>query len=576
MRTPPRQDLVTPGRRLLGSLLAGAVLGGCAAPTGGVFAGVPPAAAPAPGLVVLVAIDGLPMRQVLAAREDLARDGFARFLQRGRWFANAHYGHGYTVTAAGHAVMMSGAYPQRSGIVGNQWRDPATGSVVYNTGDTAYRYLGHVTAALAGTSPRNLLVPTLGDVLRERTPQAKVIGISAKDRGAILPAGHRGTAYLYMSASGEFSTSTYYLPALPQWVQDFNAARPADAYFKRAWQPLRAGYDCPMGTPGCVYAAAPPDGQPWQVDSENGRSLPMVVGGEPQAPGPRYYANLIASPFMDELTLSFARAAVRGERLGQRGVTDVLTLSLSSHDYINHLFGPESRLAYDHLLHLDAHLQAFFAYLDRTLGADRYVLALTADHGFTDTPEWSASQGRPAGRFKQREALPAVNAALAARFGVDKLARGFSAGGLLLDEARIRAHGLDAAAVLQAARAELLQQPGVVEVFTREQLLAGDAATPLLQAMRKSFHPARSAPLQPVLAPGWIASYQDGGSSHGSPHEADTHVPLLFWGPAWVGQGREDARVEIADLAPTLAAIIGVAAPASAQGRDLALRPRGQ
>ncbi|MCZ2439839.1 MAG: alkaline phosphatase family protein [Burkholderiales bacterium] len=560
-------------RRLLGSLLAGAVLGGCTVPGTGLLSSVPPAAAPVPRLVVLVAIDGLPMRQILAARATLAPDGFARFLDHGRWFANAHYAHGYTVTAAGHAVMMSGAYPQRSGIIGNQWRDPVSGEVVYNTGDPAYRYLGAPTGARAGTSPRKLLVPTLGDVLRERDPQAKVIGVSAKDRGAILPAGHRGTAYIYMSKTGAFSTSTYYLQELPRWVQDFNAARPAEAYFKRPWRPLLAGYDCAMGTPGCAYAGAVPDGQPWQVDSANGRSLPMVVGGEPDRPGPRYFGYLITSPFMDELTLNFARAAVRAERLGQRGSTDILTVSLSSHDYINHLFGPESRLSHDHLLQLDRHLQAFFAFLDGAVGRDRYVLALTADHGFTETPEWAASQGRPAGRFKANEVLPALDAKLTKRFGVTKLVRGYSAGGVLLDEARMREHGLDVATVLEAAGAELLRKPGVAAVLTREQLLADDAATPLLQAMRKSFHPARSAPLQLVLEPGWIASYQDGGSSHGSPYEADNHVPLLFWGPQWVGQGREEARVEIADLAPTLAAVIGVPPPTQAQGRDLQLRP---
>ena len=157
---------------------------------------------------------------------------------------------------------------------------------------------------------------------------------------------------------------------------------------------------------------------------------------------------------------------------------------------------------------------------------------------------------------------------------VAKLVRGYSAGGVLMDEARMREHGLDVATVLEAARAELRREPGVAEVFTRAQLMAADTASPLLQAMRHSFHPARSAPLQLVLEPGWIASYQDGGSSHGSPYEADTHVPLFFWGPSWVGQGREDGRVEIADLAPTLAAIIGVAPPAGAQGRDLNLRPQ--
>lgn len=544
-------------RRLIGLALATATLAACTTtPT------APPAAAPK--LLVLVVIDGLPMRQVTGYRDQLAPDGFARFLERGRWFSDAHYGHGHTVTAAGHSVMLTGAYPQRSGIISNEWRDPATGAPVYNTGDAAYTYLDNPTAPLSGTSPRSLKVETLGDVLRTRSPQSKVIGISGKDRGAILPAGHKGTAYMYMGETGQFSSSTYYMAALPAWVKDFNAGKPADAFFKKSWAPL---------LPESAYARSVPDGQPWQIASGNGNRLPAVMGDKMDGPGPRFYGNLLASPFGDELTLAFARAAVTNEQLGRRGVQDILSVSLSSHDYVNHAFGPESRLSHDHTLHLDRHLQAFFQFLDKEVGAGNYVLALTADHGFTDTPEWAATQGRDAGRFASAPSLALVNAALSAKFGVDKLARDFSAAGLLLNEPLAAERGLKFADVQAAARDELLKLPGVETVFTREQLLGSDTATPYLEQMRKSFDPTRAAQLQIVLKPHWIHSYRPGGSSHGSPHRYDTHVPLLFWGPAYVGQGEEKARVEIADLAPTLAGVARLPAPAQAQGRDLRLAP---
>lgn len=517
-----------------------------------------------PKLLVLVVIDGLPMRQVTAYRDQLAPDGFARFLDRGRWFSDAHYGHGHTVTAAGHSVMLSGAHPQRTGIISNEWRDPATGAQVYNTGDTAHTYLDNPTAPLSGTSPRNLKVETLGDVLRTRSPASKVIGISGKDRGAILPAGHKGTAYMYMGESGWFSSSTYYMAALPQWVKDFNAAKPADAFFKKPWQAL---------LPEAAYARSVPDGQAWQVASGNGNRLPAVIGDRMDAPGPRFYGGLLASPFGDELTLAFARAAVQNEKLGQRGAQDLLSVSLSSHDYINHAFGPESRLSHDHTLHLDRHLQAFFQFLDKEVGAGNYVMALTADHGFTDTPEWAVTQGRDAGRFSSGLSLSAVNAALSARFGVDKLARDFSAAGLLLNEQLAAERGLKFADVQAAAREELLKLPGVAAIFTREQLLGDDRTTPYLDAMRKSFDPTRAAQLQIVLKRHWIASYRPGGSTHGSPYDYDTHVPLLFWGPGHVGQGEVRQRAEVADLAPTLAAVAGLPAPAQAQGRDLKLKP---
>jgi hypothetical protein len=192
---------------------------------------------------------------------------------------------------------------------------------------------------------------------------------------------------MYMSETGQFASSSYYMLEHPQWVKDFNAAKPADAFFKRTWAPL---------LPESAYARSVPDGQPWQVNSGNGNRLPAVIGDRMDAPGPRFYGNLLASPFGDELTLAFARAAVQAEQLGRRGVTDILSVSLSSHDYINHAFGPESRLSHDHMLHLDRHLAAFFEFLDQQVGRDNYVLALTADHGFTDTPEWAASQGTPA------------------------------------------------------------------------------------------------------------------------------------------------------------------------------------
>ena len=550
-------------RRLLGLTLATsltAALTACSTTP----PATPVAAAARPQLVVLVVIDGLPMRQVTGYRDQLAPDGFARFLDRGRWFADAHYAHGHTVTAAGHSVMLSGAYPQRSGIISNEWRDPVTGDPVYNTGDAAYQYIDSPTAPLSGTSPRNLKVETLGDVLRTRSPASKVIGISGKDRGAILPAGHKGTAYMYMTETGRFASSTYYMPAHPQWVTDFNAAKPADAFFKKTWAPL---------LPESAYARSVPDGQSWQVASGNSNKLPAVIGDKMDAPGPRFYGNLLASPFGDELTLAFARAAVTNEKLGQRGVTDILSVSLSSHDYINHAFGPESRLSHDHTLQLDRHLQAFFQFLDKTVGAGNYVLALTADHGFTDTPEWAITQGRDAGRFTNGPALAVVNGALAARFGVDKLAWNFSASGLLLNEKLAADKGLKFAEVQAAARDELLKLPGVAAVFTREQLLGSDTTTPFLEAMRKSYDPTRAAQLQIVLKPGWIFSYRAGGSTHGSPYDYDTHVPLLFWGPGYVGQGEVKTRVEVADLAPTLAGITGLPAPAQAQGRDLKLKP---
>lgn len=545
---------------LLSGLAAAAVLAGCA--SGPQSTTATATAAAKPKLIVFLVVDGLPMRQVTGYRDQLVPDGFNRFLQRGAWFADAHYAHGHTVTAAGHAVMLSGAYPQRSGIISNEWRDRETGETIYCTQDNAHQYIGNKTAPLAGTSPKNYKVETVGDVLRTVQPESKVIGISGKDRGAILPAGHLGQAYMYMSESGQFASSTYYMKEHPAWVNAFNAAKPADAFFKKTWAPL---------LPEAAYARSSPDGQPWQSSGGNGNKLPAIVGDKMEKPGPMFYGNLLPSPFGDELTLAFARAAIEAEQLGADDQTDILSVSLSSHDYVNHAFGPESRLSHDHFLHLDRYLQGFFQYLDAKVGAGNYVAMLTADHGFADTPEYAASRGLNADRINPSLTLAWLNTELAKQFGEGKWARGYSAAGLLFDEKLIAAKGLKSADVYAAAKKLLLQVDGIADVFTLEQMQGTDRQTPYLEAMRKSWHPDVAAPLQIVVKPNWLYSSRGGGSSHGTPYRYDTHVPILAWGPAWIGQGEVKQPVEVADIAPTLARILQVRAPAQAQGKPLPL-----
>jgi len=548
MQRPPASRVPTAFLALL------AFLAGCAT--------APPPAAPPPRLVVLIVVDGLPQRQVTDYRDQLGPDGLNRLLQRGAWLADAHYGHAYTMTAPGHATILTGAYPHRTGIIGNEWRDPATGAPVYCTGDAAHRYLEHRTGRFAGTSPRNLRAESLGDVLRRERPTAKVLAVSGKDRGAILPAGRAGTAYIYMAQTGTFDSTTYYMQEHPAWVRAFNAARPADRYFGAKWEPL---------LPEMAYARSVPDGRPWFAP---GGSLPKTMGEGMDGPGPLFYGSLFASPFSDALTLDFARAAIAGESLGADGVTDLLSVSLSGHDYVNHSWGAESRMSHDHLLQLDNLLAAFLRDLDRMVGRDNYVAVLTADHGFMPAPEYSASQGRDGGRLNAGETLARLNAGLEARFGAGNWARAWSAHGILLDRPLIARRGIDAHALDEEATRLLLAQPGVAAAFARPELEAGGAPdVPFLEAARNAWHRELSADLQVVPKPGWMLTSYGTGTTHGSPHRHDTHVPVLFYGPRWVKPGRIDARAEIVDIAPTLAVMLGIASPSSSEGRPLPLAP---
>lgn len=521
-----------------------------------------PAPANRPKLVVFIAIDGLPQRQVLQYRDQLVPDGFNRFLERGRWFADARYAHAYTVTAPGHATMLTGAYPHRSGIIGNEWRDPTTGAREYCTGDTSATYIGHRTHPLDGTSPKNLRLETVGDVLRRTSPLSKVIGISGKDRGAILPAGKTGTAYMYMSSSGQFASSTYYMPEHPAWVNAFNAGRPADRYFRQEWKAL---------LPEAAYNRSLSDNQPWFGPA--GGSLPSRFGAtDDEVPGLNFYASLLRGPFADALALDFARAALAGEQLGQDAAPDILSISLSGHDYVNHAYSAESRMSHDHVLQLDRLLQGFFHDLDTRVGKDQYVLALTADHGFMPSVEVSAQLGLPSGRVDSTRTLSNLNKGLESRFGAGKWIMGFSGSSLMLDQQLLAQKGHPANAVADAARTLLLAEPGFAAAYTRSELISGSrAADPLFAALEKSWHPDVSGDVQFALNANWIFGLRATGTTHGSPYDYDTHVPMLFYGPKWIGKGRIDKRVEVVDIAPTLAALLGIAPPAAAEGQALPL-----
>jgi predicted AlkP superfamily pyrophosphatase or phosphodiesterase len=347
----------------------------------------------------------------------------------------------------------------------------------------------------------------------------------------------------------------------PAWVQQFNAGKPADRYFRAQWTAL---------LPDAAYARSLPDGQPWYGPA--GGRLPMMMGvAADDAPGPAFYGALLASPFADMLTLEFARAAIAGEQLGRDDAPDILAVSLSGHDYVNHRWSAESRLSHDHLLQLDRMLQAFFRDLDRAIGKDNYVAVLTADHGFMPAPEFSRAQGLDAGRVNYAQSLARVNAGLAQRFGAGRWV-GYSAASLLLDKKLLALRQLDADTVAEEARRLLLAEPGFDTVYTRRELLSGSrAGAPFFEAARKAWHPDVSGDVQFTLKPNWMFGSGGAAATHGSPHAYDTHVPVLLYGPRWVKPGRVDSRVEVVDIAPTLARLLGVPAPAANEGRPLPL-----
>ena len=516
-----------------------------------------------PKLVVVLVVDGLPSEQVQRYRDQFGQGGFRPLLDQGASFSNAHQAHGVTVTAIGHTAILTGAYPYQHGIIGNDWIDPVTKKSVYCTEDTAYTYIGEETKPDNGTSPAKLRVGTLGDEMRYASGnRAKVVTVSGKDRGAILLAGKSGTAYMYMDKSGNFASSTYYMQSHPEWVQRYQAGRPQDRYYGKTWTPLLAD---------SAYATDAGD-EFYPAKAGVSNRFPFLYSSESGKPDAGYFGRLKSGPFLDELTLEFARAAVEGENLGRNpaGVADLLGVSLSAHDYVNHAFGPESKMSHDHLQRLDRMLAGFFGYLDQRIGTDNYVVVLTADHGFTNQPEFSQSRHIDAQRLDGKKMIAALNQHLSDKYAIGKLVAATSLPNIHLDYALIEQRGLRRDDVENAAASFLLGYAGVAQVFTRTQFESGNVAdTRMGTLMRRAWNRQLSGDLMVVVKPYWYFGTGTSGASHGTPYTYDTNVPLLIMGKRWIKPGAYGQYAEVIDIVPTLAHLLHVRPPAGAEGRVL-------
>ena len=523
-----------------------------------------------PKLVLVVVIDGLPQEQLLKSYDLLEPNGFRRLMDKGAWFSDAHQAHAFTVTAVGHATILSGAYPYQTGIIANDWKS-RDGKYVYNTADAAHKYLdGTPTTEDDGVSPKLLQVSLLGDELRYATNNAsRTFSVSGKDRGAILMAGKSGTAYMLSKKTGRFTSTSYYMEKHPSWWETYYAKKPQDQWFHQRWNLL-------LEDPK-AYQRALPDGAPWAAVYNNMTSkMGYMYGLGEVAPGPIYYSMLIAGPFGDEATAAFSAELVKAESVGKNptGATDILTVSFSSHDYINHNFGPESIQSMDHLIRLDRTLAKFFDMIDAQVGRDNVLTLLTADHGFMNTPEYSTARGFDAGRIDPKDVRAKVNELAEKKFGIPNLAPQHMTGGWTLDYAAIDSKGLKREEVENFIATVTLEQPGIAFAFTRSQLERGQMpSTRIATLVQRAWHRQFAVDLVVVQKPFYYFQSKSNSPqavcSHGTPYSYDTNVPLIIQGDRWIKPGRYGQYAETVDIAPTLAQILNTRVPSASEGKVL-------
>jgi predicted AlkP superfamily pyrophosphatase or phosphodiesterase len=490
-----------------------------------------------PRLVLAIVIDQFRYDYLLRFRQDY-HAGLKRMLDQGAVFTDAHYLHAATVTAVGHSTFLSGATPSVSGIIANEWYDRENNRSVTSVFDPKSKLVGGVPGA-PGSSPRRLLVSTIGDELKMHGIESKTIGVSIKDRSAILPAGHMADgAYWYDPDSNHWVTSTYYRAELPDWVRKLNGENMYQRYIGAQWLPFDAR------------------------DVSSKPFCTMVAGT-----GNRFCGSLEATPWGNEMIEEFAERAVSAENLGRHSGVDILAVSFSSNDYVGHAVGPDDPAVRDISIRTDRLLAKLLDYVDRQVGTGNTLVVLTADHGVAPVPEVNQARNMPGGRLSADRLSQKISEALTNRYGPGKWLLGGAATMPYLNLELIQTHKLDRDEVERVAAQAALAEDHIARVYTRHEVETGQVQRDDIgRAISLGFYGPRSGDLFILQEPYYL--FEAKGTSHGTPYDYDTHVPVIFLGPH-IKARVYPQRIAVNDIAPTLAAILQIEQPSGSTGRVL-------
>lgn len=520
---------------------------------------------PRPKLVVGIVVDQMRQEYLYRFDSKLGKGGFRRLMGEGFMLKNAHYNYVPTYTGPGHASIYTGSTPAIHGVIANDWYDKTTKKSVNCVGDDRYKPVGN-DQGNGDVSPWRMLSSTITDELELATQRrAKVIGVSIKDRGAVLPAGHTPDgAYWFDSKSGKFITSTYYKEALPVWVDNFNKLNLADNYLNQEWKTVY---------PIDQYKESGPDDSPYETKMK-GKDRPVFPYNLKELRKLSADFELITStPYGNDLLTEMAKATIDGELLGKDEWTDFLAVSFSSTDIVGHAMGPNSVEVEDVYIRLDKNIEDILNKLDKEIGKGEYLVFLTADHAVADVPQYLKDLRIPADKFKSAAIEAGLADFLQPYFPGKKLIENASNGQIFLNQdlfgADPRSSGVDYLIATELIKNYLLKQEGVSDVFTRQLISAGEYGEAGAKGMvKRGFHTKRSGDLAVVLEPGWFEGSWPQGTTHGSPYTYDTNVPVLFYGYG-IKAGSSVSYHSITDIAPTLSVLLKVKFPSGCTGQPV-------
>jgi len=517
--------------------------------------------ADSPKLVVGIVVDQMRYDYLTRFWDDFGDGGFKRMVNQGFNCKNNHFSYAPTYTGPGHASVYSGTTPAMHGIISNSWYDKNTKKPVYCAGDSNVKPLGS-DGVEGQMSPHRMNVTTVTDQLRLHTQNnGKVIAVALKDRGAVLPGGHMANAayWFHGSSAGNWISSSFYMDKLPDWVLQYNASDEVEKY-KKPWNTFKNI---------ASYQESGPDNTAYE-SAFNGEAAPVFPHDVPAL----WEANdsfelLKFTPYGNSITTDFALAAVEGERLGKDQHTDFLAISYSSTDYIGHKFGANSKEVHDTYVWLDDDLERLFTALDSEVGAGEYTVFLTSDHGAVHVPAYLADNDVPAGYVSSAALRGELMKFLQFKYGNTALLENISNNQVFLDHAAVANLGIELEDIQEAIAQEIISYPSIFRVYTRSQMMRNAYIDGIPKILQNGFHQKRSGDVLFMFDPANI-SYPKTGSTHGSPLTYDTHVPLIFFGKG-IKRGSTNERTRIADIAPTVSSLLGIAFPSGATGDTINL-----
>lgn len=526
-----------------------------------------------PRLILQITVDQLRGDFPSRYYDRLGEGGLKYLMDNGVVYGNAHHDHANTETIVGHTTLATGAHPSLHGMIGNVWLDRSTDTLKYNVEDFRYPILSEgagvdkkteidptqKTARTDGRSPAAIRVSTFSDELSlAQGGSAKVFGVSVKDRGAIAMAGHSGSAFWFSKKSGSFITSSFYYEKYPAWVNEWNDGKIPQHYANTSWELLK---------PKAGYVFGDKDDRPYETALPGfGRTFPHAFGDGSN----KYFTTfLTVSPAGDQITLDFAKALLAAEKLGDDGVTDYLSVSFSSTDYVGHMFGPSSLEAEDNFLQLDKTLANLLSFVDKTVGLDKTLILLSSDHGGPEAPGFLREMG-----FESEYIDPAsfdkttAIKNLKQQFGIgEKLITTYFHPYLYLNRKIIEEKGLDLAEVEKAVVSEISGFDGIALAVSSQALSTGQVAdTPIMRSVLNNYDPKRSGDIYIVFEPNRFINEFSSlkvAATHGSPWRYDTYVPIIFAGMK-IKPSHVSRLVHTTSIAPTLSFIMGVKPPTGA------------